>query len=160
MLPTGFAIGCLVDRSVQKRCSGCEDVIGIHRPTSAVGQRPMLVVGSLGVVSCFEWIYEQATRLAIGPIQQLTESRPNSASPRRIGRGIQPHHNPFSLRTKENNVTSFYRLLVPIARFDGCVAARVAASSASPWTTRNRAPSDPKEVLSCRPNPAVGRRRL
>ncbi|EMB16065.1 AAA ATPase central domain protein [Rhodopirellula europaea 6C] len=122
--------------------------------------RRQLLEIARGVVSCFEWIYEQATRLAIGPIQQLTESRPNSASPRRIGRGIQPHHNPFSLRTKENNVTSFYRLLVPIARFDGCVAARVAASSASPWTTRNRAPSDPKEVLSCRPNPAVGRRRL
>ena len=160
MLPTGFALGCLVNRSIQKRGPGRKDVFGIHRPTSAVGQRSMLVVGSLGVVSCFEWIFKQATGHAIGPIQQLTKSRPNSASPRRICRGIQPHHNPSLLRTKENNGTAFCRLLVFVAGADGCLTAGVAPSSASPWTTRNRAPSDPKEVLSCRPNPAVGRRRL
>ena len=160
MLPARCVVGCLVDRSIQKRGSGCEDVIGIHRPTSAVGQRSMLVVGSLGVVSGFEWIFEQATAHAIGRFQQLTKPRANSARARRMLRVMQHHFYPFQPPTKENNVATFDGLLVFVAGSDGCLTAGVAASSSCPWPTRNRAPSDPKEVLPCRPNPAVGRRRL
>lgn len=72
----------------------------------------------------------------------------------------QHHFYPFQPSTKENNDATFDRLLVLVTGPDGCLTAGVAASSSRPWPTRNRAPSDPKEVLPCRPNPAVGRRRL